>query len=609
MDRVRRLGLRLAAFSALVLVLVGLAAAPAFAHATLDQTSPAPGAVLDKAPREIVLSFSENVQVESGAIRLYDSDGARQRLGSAEKPNADQVRLAVRDGLKDGAYVVTWRVVSADSHPVQGAFTFQVGQAASVPGRDVTSLAGRLLAGSEGDRTVGALYGVARGGVFASIAVLIGGSGFCVLVWPAARGMRRAVRVVWAGWIGLVLFTIVSLLVYGPYIEGLGLGKAFSFDVLRDTLETSFGLTWAIRLGVLVMAALYLRVFFARRAGDGSPRPLPRGWLPAGGLLAVALALTTTLTGHARTGDWTAVAVPADVVHVLAMSTWLGGLLVLSVAVLPRRDVLELSDAVPRFSRAAFWCVAALVATGAFATWRQVGSLDALRSTDFGRILVVKFVVFAALVVFAAMSREVVTRVFGPSPPMVPERRVPVVAGGSDDDTMVGSQWEDGALGHWDDDDDEDFDEEREIRNLRRSVWCEVVLGLAIVSVTALLVNAAPARVAAAENGAGVASANLTSRKVAVDISVTPARKGINEVHIDVFTAVGAPTDVAELQVTVSQPDRKIAPIIVPLRHLGPGHYYSPGFQIPVDGDWKVVANVRLTDIDEVTMVGQLSIG
>ena len=93
----------------------------------------------------------------------------------------------MREKLADGSYVVTWRVISADSHPVQGAFAFQVGTSANATSPQVNALKDKLLGAETSDHAVGALYGVDRGVLFGGIALLIGGAAFAMLVWPASR--------------------------------------------------------------------------------------------------------------------------------------------------------------------------------------------------------------------------------------------------------------------------------------------------------------------------------------------------------------------------------------------------------------------------------------
>ena len=121
-----------------VLFVLGTAAAiiiatatPVFAHAVLLQTTPTAGQILLKPPRDVTLRYNEPVEASLGAIRLYDSSGRRIDTGATTKPSAQVVAVPIRTTLRAGAYVVTWRVISADSHPVQGSFTFQVGTAAN----------------------------------------------------------------------------------------------------------------------------------------------------------------------------------------------------------------------------------------------------------------------------------------------------------------------------------------------------------------------------------------------------------------------------------------------------------------------------------------------
>jgi copper transport protein len=580
---------------AVVLALAGalvlLIAAPASAHAELVQSDPAPGAVLTRPPEQVRLSFTESVDVASGAVRVFDADAERVDSGGVEA-SGRTVTLPLPK-LGNGSYVITWRVTSADSHPIRGAYTFQIGQGsgAGATSREVRGLANRLLAEQGGDQVVGALYGGARFLVFGGLALLIGAVFFAVVVWPDARGSRRAWRVVQGGWIATFVGTLVGFLLYGPYVEGLGLGDAFSTSLIGDTLEVRFGQVWLARLVVLLAVLPLAHLAFRRDATTNAMRPLPRWWAPTVSVLAVVLAATPGLAGHAITGDWASAAIVADTIHVLAMALWLGGLVVLAVVTLTHNAPLEARDAVERFSRLALGCVIALVATGAFQTWRQVGSLDALRSTDYGRILVVKLVLVALVIVFAAFSREVVLRLL--PPPTETRTGLPVVSGGFEDD-----------------DEDYEVDEQLELRRLRRSVWAEIATAVLILVATSLLVNAAPAKTAVGAPGeGGVAGVTLRSDKVNVDVTITPAVAGANDVHVDTSDPNGAPKDVDDITVTLALPDRKIAPIDVPLRRLGPGHYYSPGFQVPIAGDWRITAKPLLSEFEQPTLRGSIEIG
>ncbi len=601
MRRSPRVLRRSAALAALAAGFVVLLASPAFAHAVLLQTTPGEGAVLTTPPKNVSLRYDEQVSVDPGSIRVYDTKGNRVDTGSITKPSPDVVSVAVHPHLADGAYVVTWRVISADTHPVQGAFTFQVGLASNATAPNVTGLAQQLLHKTGGDHTVGAVYGVVRGALYTGLALLIGVAAFAVVVFPRARGLRRTRQLAWGGWILTGAATIAAVLLQGTYGAGLGLGALFRSDLIRGVLGTQFGHLSILRLVLLAASVPLLRVLLRRP----DQHPLPSWWAPTAAIVAVGVAITVSLGGHAHTGDLIGFAVPADVVHVLAMTLWVGGLATMAYAVFPGRSVEDLRDAVPRFSRLAFGSVAALVATGTFQAWRQVGSIHALRDTDYGHLLMIKVVIVLVLLVFAALSRQIVGFLFPPRAREIHEARVPVVTGGADDDLPVGLD------GHGDNQDEEwELDESFELRRLRWSVYAEVVLVVLVLAVTAMLVNAAPAKVAAAQRGGnGVAGITLKSSQVWVDFSVVPGvAPGANDVHVTAILPSGAPTNLDDLTVTIDYPSRHIAPLEIPMRRLGPGHYLSPGFTIPFAGNWRLTAHALISQFNEVTLVGVLAI-
>jgi copper transport protein len=101
----------------------------------------------------------------------------------------------------------------------------------------------------------------------------------------------------------------------------------------------------------------------------------------------------------------------------------------------------------------------------------------------------------------------------------------------------------------------------------------------------------------------------IEGEAVSVDVTVTPGVSGANDVHIDVADPKGTPSDPEELTVTFALPDNDISRIDVPLRRLSPGHYYSPGFQIPLSGEWKVTAKPLLSEFEQPTLRGTIDIG
>ncbi|MET0629189.1 MAG: copper resistance protein CopC, partial [Acidimicrobiia bacterium] len=389
---------RAVAVAAFVVVVLGVTAVPASAHASLVSVDPQPGGVYDESPSAINLRFNEPVEIALGGVRVFDGDGARVDAGAPTHPGGRgaEVRTSLPD-LDDGTYAVTWRVTSADAHPIEGAFTFQVGPEATVTNAD--GLAARLLAKQGGSAVVGVVYAIGRAAVYAALALLVGGVAFLVVAFREGRGMRRAARVVWTGWGVLAVATIVGVGLEGVYAAALPLSKVVDLSVWGDVLDTRYGKVALLRLALLVVAIPLVRMLLR------SDRKLPRWWSLPAVVVGVGLAATPGLGGHASTGEYVGLALVSDTLHVLAMACWLGGLVMLVAIVLVRPLPAGLRRAINRFSAVALGAVAVLVLTGGFQAWRQVGSIDALRDTDFGRLLLAKLVVFAAIMVAAAFSR------------------------------------------------------------------------------------------------------------------------------------------------------------------------------------------------------------
>ena len=568
---------RLVALGALVSALVAWWALPASAHASLLGSEPTPGGVYESSPSAVTLRFSEPVEVSLGGVRVFEAKTQdRVDTGRPEHPDGDGSYVTVDvPPLDDGTYVVTWRVVSADSHPIEGAFTFQVGPTASV--RDARGLATSLLVSSKGSRAVGVVYGIQRAASWAALALLIGGLAFVVFVWPRGRGSRRAAWLVLGGWLGAVVATVAGIALEGAYGGGLPFGKVFDPTVFGDVIDTRYGRVALARLALLVCALPLLWFVFGRR--QAATRPLPGWWLLPAALVAIGLALTPGLAGHPSSGIQTGLAIPMDALHVLAMALWLGGLAVLVVAVLPRRVTDELRAVLPRWSNLALACVVVLVVTGTYQAWRGIGSLGALRDTDAGRLLIVKLLVFVVLVAVAAVARDLVRRNYRTGDDEL------------DDDEL----------------DDDELDEEVEAaepRRLRRSVLAEVLLMVVILGVTAALVNAAPGRTFSDQP----VFMTLKSDELWFDVTVAPGSAGRNDVHVTALPTGGGLTQVKEIQVQLTQPGRDLPPFEVPMDQLGTNHYYAPLFEIPYPGTWQMTIRARVSDVDEAVATGRFTL-
>ncbi|MDQ1566939.1 MAG: copper transport protein, partial [Actinomycetota bacterium] len=474
------------------------------------------------------------------------------------------------------------RVTSADAHPVHGAFTFVVGSGKG--GAGDAALVEKLLSSGGGSTTVGAVYAVNRFAAFSALVLLVGGFAFLALVWPGGAALPRARRLLWTAWGAAVVTTAVGIPVQGVYAAGLPLSKVASSTVLSGVLDERFGKVWGARLVLLALMAIVLVALGRRPVADGGGLPLAQR--VGGGVLGVGLLLTPGLAGHASTQDLVPLAVASDVVHLVSVSLWLGGLAMLAVAVLPRRLPDELAAVVPRFSRIAFGAVIAILATGTFQGWREVRSKAALTDTTYGRLLIVKVVLFAVLVALGALSRRFVQARY-----RVPAARLSFGPGTA---TLGGSRRPDrGDTPRPPGDPDGET-----VTQLRKTVGAETVLAVVVLAVTALLVNAQPARSALAQPY----STEMRSDTVWVDVTVDPAKAGPAALHFYTLSPQGSQQEVQDLTVTLSLPSQDVGPLTVPVTRAGPGHFSAYNFNIPLRGQWKLEVKALLSDIDETTV-------
>jgi copper transport protein len=339
--------------------------------------------------------------------------------------------------------------------------------------RDPSALA--LLAPDDGT-LAGALMAADRLVVSTGLLVLLGGAGFLAVArlptpaWRLTRQLeRRAWWKFWVAWCATLAGTLAGLLLYGPFTAGLPLSRMLDTMLLDQTLRTRFGTTWAVRVLLLLILAL-LRVWSERQAAGMRTS----AWVAVGGL-AAALAVTPALSGHAAAGSDAAVGAVIGVVHFSAAAVWFGGLVLLGTCVLARADA-GLPQAVPRFSAVAFTAMVVIVVTGILQGWRQIGSLQALGQTAYGRLLVAKVAVFLLLIVVAGRSRVLVRRklmaraLVGAA---APDRDPGDAARPRIGDVDGGSLW-----------------------LLRRLVLTEVIIAVAVLAITALLGIATPPRAA-----------------------------------------------------------------------------------------------------------------
>ena len=513
------------------LVILGLAT-PAHAHTELVSSTPAPQSRQQAPPAVVELRFSTAVDVPAGAVRVFDPSARRVDTGAAAHPAGDAraVSVTLSGGLGPGTYTTSWRVVADDGHPLAGAFTFRVGTAGQQ-----TAATGRSIGSPSGSGgVVGGLMAAFRWLMYAGLIALVGGVAFVELLWPGGRGDRRTARLLWAAWVAAVAGTVGGLLLQGPNATSRGPAAVFDAALLREVLGNRFGAAGLVRLGLLLVAAAFLAL--QRRGRSGARVVVPAA------AVGLALLVTPTVTGHAATADSAGLAMTVDAVHLVALALWLGGLAVLSGALL-RAGTVDRA-VVARFSRLAFVCVVVVAGTGVAQAWREVGSAGALTDTRYGTLLIVKVVLFVVLVGAAALSRR-------------------WVRGRVTRDTT---------------------------RSLRGSVGAEVAVAAVVLALAALLVAAPPARTAYAKPF----RTQLRIDPYRIAVHVSPAKAGPVTLDVRTSAASGADAPVTFVTIDLRLPAYDIGPLRVRMQRVTASHYRATGIDLPLPGRWLLDAEVFL---------------
>jgi len=395
------------------MVLIALAAlaasltlpAAAWAHAALLQTTPVASRVVNTPPKEVALRYSEAVEPRFAIVSVTDASGSRETAGSPSRSPADADTLVVPlKRLHEGWYLVYWRVISVDGHPVRGAFTFALGPNPGpapqfvIPSISETAATPRLV--------------TARWVAFLSMMAAIG---LFVLRIVVARPMvaRVSGTRLRSVTIAFGVASVVALLAIPVYVllatAEFALRSFWSFGALFPLVRVSaFGRGWLdLELIFALFAAAAAVAIWLDRPERGQ-RSIAAVLALAGALGAAAASLLVPGTvGHAGQTSPRGLSLAFDWFHLVGGSVWVGGLigLVVLAASLPAaRRVAGLVVCVPRFSNVAFVSVLVLIGAGIGSSVQQMPTLASLWQTSYGKALLVKIAILGAALLLASVN-------------------------------------------------------------------------------------------------------------------------------------------------------------------------------------------------------------
>lgn len=502
-----------------LIMLVLFPSAPVSAHSSLESTTPGANSVLEVGPPSIVLDFNAEVETGLTDIALFDANRDEIDLGSPEQGEDNTVVSVSVPELTDGLYAVIWRTTSTDGHVVDGAFAFQVGTALD---GDPQELIDRLHGVIGGDASLSWWYGAARFTSLVGAILLIGGGLWSVQGPIEAVRRRRVLSLLRGGWVAMITGSLAAFGFFGARVGGGGEADAISSSAWRDALDTDTGQMLLLRSamalvlgGLLVVVSRHSRVW----------------WRVLAQVAAVVALVSFAAAGHPNSLEPRALWLAVDTVHLGAVVVWVGGLFVLAVVGRSTRAEAEGERLGASFSFAAAVAVPMIVITGVAQTLKLSGGLGDIAANAWGRLLLAKLVLVAALLAIAAVSHRLLRR--------------------------------DGA------------------GSLGRHLVAEAALGIAIVALAAGMA-AQPPESARPSQPFGQ---TIASGEVIASVTITPGWVGSNEVHILVTPPGGSLAPVHSVSARVSLIEEGIPLSPVTLVEEGPNHY-SGLITFSRSGEW-----------------------
>jgi copper transport protein len=573
-----------------------LTGAPAaFAHAQLLGTSPQSGSTVQVQPKQVIFKFGEPVGGDLGAVRVYNAQGQEVDNLQVSHPegNSHWMGVGLKAHLPDGTYTGTYRVISADTHIVYGGLVFNLGHAGAAPKFTVAGLIGK----NESGEVTRVAFGVVRALNYLTLALMVGGLAFLFFAWRPALAREARAEERWSLaartfaarlWrllaVAIVLGVIVSVLgvlLQGATAAGVSLWSSLKSSIVKDTLDSRFGIVWGLRaidwlaLGALLLAARAMGrdaiPLLRAESADGEAGKLTKR--PPAAILALLavgagyLAFTPALAGHASIEHPVAVFFPSDVLHVLAGAVWVGGIACLLVALPGATRRLEggersrlLLATLAHFSPIALGAVIVIAVTGVIQAYIDVRSFHGLFHTTYGALIIVKVALLSCLIGLGWVNRE---------------RVIPALQ------RIVGDGQAPGGIGGL----------------ARRTMRGELLLMICVFGVTAALISYAPPIDAAT----GPFSTTTTIGAAELEMTLEPAKVGLNTIHIYLINAKNGTqfTATKELMVTARLPAKGIGPLMLKAIPAGPGHYVLNSAVLSPGGTWEIEVMDRVSEFEE----------
>ena len=525
-----------------VLVTIGVSQT-AFAHAVLLGSTPKAGEMLADSPKELTLNFNEEV----GPIffKVLDKTGKEVGKPGEIRPDGNNLHLPLGEALANGTYVLTYRVISADTHPVGTTFGFSVGE----PMADMSQ-----MSQSAAESSTPWTYAVAanRWVLYATM-LLAAGSALFTLLIPTPAGVGAATFSL--GRTSAIIASVAYLLAIGIGGAEMLMGGATAL-LSVDAWSRGVGSTLTPSAIIGVPAMLVLIYAF----GQGADKP-KTGALTVGAVAAIGSFL---VTGHAATAApvWLMATVVA--IHLFGASFWFGALYPLFKTA-GTTDATQAGVVMTKFSVWAMFSVGLIILSGLAISFVQVESPSKLLGNAYGAGLVRKLVLVAIILGLAAYNKLVLT---------------PALEKG------------DATASH----------------RIRRTIRIEIVVYVLILGAAMSLTLTTPPRAIMAPGAGGMAMMNegfkatVQANGYTVDLDITPAKAGENMIMATIKDKDGQViSTLADIEITGNLPAAGISDVLVKGQNTGNGMWHFMFKEMIIPGDWKLKVDAFINDFDKVT--------
>ncbi|AEO39592.1 TPA: copper resistance protein CopC [Listeria monocytogenes] len=352
------------------------------AHAYLENSNPADQSHIQTAPEKVTLVFNEEIEADFPLIEVKDSSGKQVETGktSVSKKNNHMVEASLPADLKADVYSVSWRVVSADGHAVTGIISFKLGDTkATFQASEVPSSGADLQISS-----------IQKAILYIGFSLFIGVLVFGLGLYPRKEQISEKIsgRLKKVTWIALALLGVallIQLFVQTSITTGVSISESFGPSKLAAFLTTKTGYIWISEFVVWLLLAIFtVMMFFKKKQWS---------WfaLLTESALIGYLIFAKAQNGHAAASADKIVSITADMLHMIAASVWVGGILVL-LFVLPRTG--KARKVWIRFAIVAIIAVASILVSGLLMAVMNIGQMANLFTTNYGKILLFKIGLF-----------------------------------------------------------------------------------------------------------------------------------------------------------------------------------------------------------------------